>query len=102
MSGAFDFLHETVVKSDGSIRIPLIGPMKAGGLSAKALESGVEKELAEFVPGGKATVTVKKPAPKQIVLTGRVKSPGAYLFDPSLTCFQFVSRTGGFLNDADK
>lgn len=102
VSPAEEFSQQTVVQVDNTIDMPVLGRVKAAGITAKQLETALIRRLSEIVPKPEVKVSVQKAAGTQVFLAGQVKTPGVYEYGPELKCFEFISKTGGFLDDADK
>ena len=84
----------------------------AGGLSEKAEKGGLK--VVRRVEGREETVpvmlntalvaedTVVVPEGKRIYVSGEVRTPGRYLYEPGLTVQKVLSMAGGFTEKADK
>lgn len=99
---ATEFSQQRVVQPNGTMQMLLIGELKAAGLSREQLESEIAKKLSEFVSEPQVKISIRRLDPNQIFLVGQVKTPGRYDLLKPWRCFELISKTGGFLNDADK
>src|SRR5215510_5804055 len=57
-----DLNTEATIRSDGTITMPLVGDLKAGGETPSSLQQQIKKRLGEFIKlqtGAEVTVAVK-------------------------------------------
>jgi polysaccharide export outer membrane protein len=66
------------VGSDGSIMMPLIGQVKAAGLTTNDLQTDLTTRFAKYVHDPKVTVRVFDPASRVFYVLGEVTKPGMY------------------------
>lgn len=79
----------------GRVGVPLIGTVRAGGLSAAELEQRIADRLSpDYLKDPKVTVEVVTYRPFYIV--GEVKSPGSYPYVNGMTAINAVALAGGF------
>ncbi|WP_165359649.1 polysaccharide biosynthesis/export family protein [Lichenibacterium minor] len=89
---------EFVVGADGTVSLPLIGELKAQGLSTADLATEIGGALQSKVGLSKkpdASVQVVKYRPFYVL--GAVQRPGRYDFQPGLTVLQAVSTAQGLV-----
>jgi polysaccharide biosynthesis/export protein len=86
--------HEELIKEDGNITLPLIGPVKALGKTAGELQNEIH-DL--YVPQYyvRLTVTVK-PGDLIYYVRGEVKSPGRQLYVGETTVTKAITSAGDF------
>jgi len=83
------------VSPDGTINYPLLGNIKAAGLTVRELEKNITDLLAEdYLVNPQVTVFVKEYA--NISIFGQVRGPGSYQMKEHLTLTQAIALTGGF------
>ena len=84
------------VRPDGNISLPLIGDVRAAGLTPEALKSEVVARVSEYqiVPG--VSVIVKEVNSYNFYIMGEVASPGKYQLKSNATLLQAISLAGGF------
>jgi polysaccharide export outer membrane protein len=90
--------HEEQIKEDGTITLPLIGPIKAVGKTAGELQN----EIHDFyVPKYyvRLTITVK-PGDLVYYVRGEVKSPGRQLYVGETTVTKAITSAGDFTDFA--
>lgn len=96
---------EQVIGPDGFIRLPLVGAIKAAGLTLDELTEKLQQALSRFIRKPRVTVTLKQfPVSfRRVYVLGEVKNPGAYQIPPGVTptIFDAVALAGGFTDNAD-
>jgi len=93
LGGAFD------VDGSGTISLPLIGPVKAAGLSASQLEAEITGALADGYlndPHVNVEVTTYRP----FYVIGQVNKPGEYPYVNDMNVLNAVALAGGYTNQA--
>jgi polysaccharide biosynthesis/export protein len=95
-----DLTKEVRVLTDGFISFPLLGAVKAAGLSVTKLEKVLTKQLAaKYLVSPQVTVFVKEFS--SIYILGEVKNPGSFPVYGKLTVFEAVTLAGGFTEVAN-
>lgn len=82
------------VSSDGYFSFPLVGQVKAHGMSIPMLEITMEQMLQKYVKNPQVTVFIQEYS--TITVSGQVKKPGAYPLKGQLTVIEAISLAGGF------
>lgn len=96
-------LSRTVpVRPDGKITLPLIGDVKAEGLTPAELEDKVQKQLASLVRDPRVTVIVHDVNGQRVYVTGMVGHPGAFPLRNSMNVLQALALAGGLAEFADR
>ena len=93
---------EYVIDASGNLSLPLLGSVKAQGLTPAELSSRISDRLQERVglaDRPEAAVEVSEYRPFYIV--GNVEKPGKYPYRPGMTVLQAVSVAGGWQRDAN-
>lgn len=96
---------DTRIPHEGSISYPLIGAVRAAGLTLSQLERALAESLAkDYLKDPHVTVTVREFAPRRVYILGGVQKPDGYPLGPSsrITLLQLVSAAGGFNDRAYK
>ena len=88
------------VSSDGYISFPLLGKVKAGGLTVSELERSLIMELLKYLKNPQVTVFIEEFG--TITVSGHVEKPGSYPLKGELTVIEAVSLAGGFTKIAAK
>jgi polysaccharide export outer membrane protein len=86
---------EFTVDGRGGLALPLVGKVKAEGLTAAQLESRITKRLSpEYLKDPSVSVEVITYRPFYIV--GEVKKPGSYPYVNGMSIINAVAVAGGF------
>jgi len=91
-----DLSREVVIRPDGMISMPLIGDVRAAGLSSDILAKRIAERLTEFMSSPTVSVQVKEVNSYYIYIMGEVAKPGKYPLKSYATVLQGVSLAGGF------
>ncbi len=86
---------EVIVTPDGKIVLPLIGALKAEGLTTKELKKNIENSLSVYISNPKVNIVVKYFSKKQIFIMGEIKNPGGYQYKEGLKLLELISQAGG-------
>ncbi|WP_164929377.1 polysaccharide biosynthesis/export family protein [Gloeobacter violaceus] len=79
------------VLPDGTLSLPLIGSIAAEGLTAEQLSQRLVELYRPYLARPRVDVTVERPRPITLVVSGEVNRPGPYTFQP----VQSVTFSGG-------
>jgi polysaccharide export outer membrane protein len=90
------------VDQDGNFVYPLVGTLKAGGLTTIEVKESVEKALSKYVRKPLVDVTVQDVQSKKYYLNGLVNHPGEYLLAVPTTILQAISKAGGLQDFANQ
>src|SRR5207244_8008250 len=68
------------VEADGTFTYPMIGRVKAGGLTLRQVETQVKKQLKDggFFNNPQITVAVEQYRSQKVFIVGEVRNPGTY------------------------
>ena len=91
---------EVTIDEDGNISLPLVGRIKAAGLTASEL---AERIQANYVPRYyvRCTVTVLV-ASRFFYVGGEVRSPSRFLWSEDTTLLKAINTAGGFTDYANR
>lgn len=97
-----DQLNRTVrVESDGSVILPLIGPVNVRGLTARQAADRVAGRLRNgFVDDPQVTVLIKEYHSRKVSLLGAVSRPAAYPLVGQRNLLQLLTEAGGLSAEA--
>jgi polysaccharide export outer membrane protein len=99
--GDADVNGEYEVNSAGFVSIPLVGQVKAAGLTTRQLENAlVARMKGKIAQDPKINVEIATYAPFYVY--GEVKKAGVYPFQPGLTVADAVATAGGLTYRADE
>jgi polysaccharide export outer membrane protein len=83
------------VEADGTFTFPLIGRVKAGGLTLRSVEAELRKQLANgFFKNPQVSVAVEQYRSQRIFVVGEVHNPGAYALTGDMTLIEALARAG--------
>ena len=97
-----DLSKTAVIRPDGMVSMPIVGDVRAAGLTASALAKQLNTQLAPFVPNVNVSVHVKEVNSYHIYVLGEVAKPGKYQVKSYTTLLQALSMAGGFTEYAKK
>lgn len=87
--------REVIVPPDGIISFPLIGDIRAIGLTVGDLRKTVTKKLSDYVPDATVTVIIKTFNSLRAFVIGKVKNSGMYPITLDTNVMQVLSMAGG-------
>jgi len=90
------------VGPDGMISLPLIGQVKADGLTAMQLREALAKRLGEFLNSPEVDVQVLKVLSKRFFVYGEVGHPGEFPLIQETTIMDALASVGGFRDFANQ
>lgn len=89
------------VEADGDFTFPLIGRIKAGGLSTKDFEATLKKRLSpDFFKNPQVTVAVEQYRSQRVFISGEVRIPGSIPLTGGMTLAEAMARAGSTLPSA--
>lgn len=101
--GHEDLSRSVTVASDGYFSFPLIGNVKAGGLTAKQVEGDVARRLdKDYIVNPQVTVTVTGFKSKKVYVFGEIAQPGIYYLSKSDTLLEVISQVGGVTSNVGR
>ncbi|SRR5579875_332616 len=83
------------IDMDGNIDLPLVGTVKAGGLSVDQLEAELVKRLGTYVRNPQVSVTVVQYRSEPVFFIGAFRAPGIYTLQGKRTLVEMLSSIGG-------
>src|SRR6266852_1397929 len=91
-----------VVRTDGSISMPLINEVKVAGMTPLVTQQVIADKLKAFLTNPQVTVTVMEIHSKHALITGEVARPGGYPLNTETNVMQLIAQAGGFTPFAKK
>jgi len=90
------------VEADGTFTYPLVGRVRAGGLTLRQVEAQLKKQLKDggFFNNPQITVAVEQYKSQKIFIVGEVRSPGSYPLSGDMTLVEALARGGSTLPSA--
>ena len=92
---------DVAVRPDGMITLPLVGDVKAAGLSPGALRDTIQEAAGKYLTDPNVTVVVRQLHSRKVFITGQVGTPGAFPLTGPRTVMQLIALAGGLLEYAD-
>lgn len=90
------------VNAQGIITLPLVGELKAEGLTKETFKQNLRAKLEEYIKGEiNFTVTITSAQKSTISVLGSVSEPNNYQVISSITLFEILSKAGGTTEQAD-
>ncbi len=99
--GNDELTTEMPVRPDGLISYPLIGDLKAQGLTPAQLKDAITTQLRKYITDASVTVVVKRINSINISVAGEVVEPGTYKVNRPITLMHLFSMVKGFTENAD-
>jgi polysaccharide biosynthesis/export protein len=97
-----DLSGKFTLEADGTFTYPLIGRVKAGGLTLRVLETSLKKRLKDegFFNNPQITIAVETYKSQRIFIIGEVRTPGAYPLSGDMNLVEAIARAGSTLPTA--
>jgi polysaccharide export outer membrane protein len=90
-----DLTGKFTVETDGSFTFPLIGRIKAGGLTLREVEAELKKRLSDgYFKNPQVSVVVEQYRSQRVFVVGEVKLPGTYPVTGDMTLIEVLSKAG--------
>jgi polysaccharide export outer membrane protein len=99
--GYNEFTTTQTVKDNGMFTMPLIGDVKAAGLTKEEFISSLQKRLAEYIQGEiKITVSAISSVGQRVTILGAVVRPENYPISIETNLLELISMAGGYTPEA--
>lgn len=99
--GEAELSRKYTVRPDGGFEFPLVGAVKAAGMTARDVEQHLHDKLAEgFLNNPQVTVKVLEFNSQQVYVIGEVTTAGPVPMTRRLTVLEALSRAGGVTKNA--
>ena len=83
------------VEADGTFTFPLIGRVQVGGLTLRAVEEELTKQLLDgFFQNPQVSVAIEQYRSQQIFVVGEVRNPGTYPLVGDMSLIEALARAG--------
>jgi len=103
VTGANASIIGNVIDSQGNVRFPLAGTIKAAGLTTSELTDELNRRLTRYIQTPQATVRVIDFRNKKVMVDGDVRTAGLVpLTDVPLSLTDALGKAGGALPTADQ
>jgi len=92
--------EDVTVSADGQITLPLLGGMKAAGLTLGELrKDSIEPLALRYFVDPQVTVAIKEYHSLSFYISGSVENPGHYELDKEPTLLELIAKAGGLKPD---
>jgi polysaccharide export outer membrane protein len=89
------------VEADGSFSFPLIGRIKAGGMTLRGFENELKRQLADgYFKNPSVSVSVEQYRSQRVFVMGEVRQPGPVPLTGGMTLIEALARAGSTLPTA--
>ena len=96
-----DLSGKFTVEADGTFTFPLIGRVKAGGLTLRDVEAELKRRLADgYFKNPQLSVTVDQYRSQRVFVVGEVRQPGTYPLTGDMTLIEALARAGSTTDQA--
>jgi polysaccharide export outer membrane protein len=95
--GETELSGKYTVEQDGTFTFPLVGRVKAGGVTLREFEQELKKKLADgqFLKNPQLSIAIETYRSQRILVMGEVRAPGEYLLSSDMTLLAALARAGG-------
>ncbi len=89
---------EVIVRPDGKISFPLIGDIKAEGLTLTQLDNIITEKLKTYVKAPEVSIMIRRfgEQSNRVSILGEVTAPGVYRFSSPPSVTEVVASAGGY------
>jgi polysaccharide export outer membrane protein len=89
------------VEADGTFTFPLVGRLKAGGLTLRAFEAELKTKLADgYFRNPQVTVAIEQYRSQRVFVMGEVRQPGPVPLTGGMTLIEALARAGSTTSSA--
>jgi polysaccharide export outer membrane protein len=90
------------IDAEGNINLPLLGRIRAGGMTVQELEADLTRRLREYVREPQVIITVVQFRSEPVFFVGAFKSPGIYPLQGRRTLVEMLTALGGLQPNASR
>ena len=90
------------IDSDGFINLPLVGKVKAAGLTVQGLEADLVTRLKEFIRQPQVIISMVQFRSEPVFFLGAFRAPGIYPLGGRRTLVEMLSSVGGLQPNASR
>lgn len=88
------------IDSNGEVKIPMAGRIRASGMTTAQLEAELAKRLRVYMENPEVSVNVAELHSQPVSIIGAVNSPGLHQLEGHKTLIEILSLAGGLRTDA--
>lgn len=89
------------IGGDGYASLPLVGPVKLGGLTVREAQKAVAKAYRAYINNPKVTFYISEYHNYRVSVLGEVKKPSVYELKGPRSLLDVIAQAGGVTDDAD-
>jgi polysaccharide export outer membrane protein len=94
--GHDDLSRQVVVAADGTFAFPLVGDVRASGLTPGEIEAGLRELLGkDYLVNPQVSVSVQEFRSQRVFVLGEVEKAGTYVLTGQTTLLDVLSQAGG-------
>ena len=90
------------IDAEGFINMPLVGRIRAGGLTVQELEADLVKRLREYIREPQVIITVVQFRSEPVFFVGAFQRPGIYPLQGRRTLVEMLASIGGLQSNASR
>jgi polysaccharide export outer membrane protein len=90
------------IDTQGFLSLPVVGRVRAEGLTVQALEADLAKRLSEYIREPLVSITVTQFRSEPVFFMGAFKAPGIYPLQGRRTLVEMLAAVGGLLPNASR
>jgi polysaccharide biosynthesis/export protein len=90
------------IDAEGNINLPLLGRIRAGGMTVQELEADLTRRLREYVREPQVIITVVQFRSEPVFFVGAFKNPGIYPLQGRRTLVEMLTALGGLQPNASR
>jgi len=100
--GQPDMTTTTFVADDGSLAVPLAGPVQVGGLSPAEASQRIEKALRDgkYLVDPHVTISAIVSRSQRVAVLGEVGHPGRFVIESNIDILDLLAEAGGVTENA--
>ena len=88
------------IDSRGTVMLPLVGRMRASGLTVEQFEGEISAKLRKYVNEPEVVINILDTRSQPVSVLGAVRNPGVHQLQGNKTLFEIISMAGGLNPDA--
>lgn len=97
-----EFNTTATVNANGTIPVPLVGDLKAAGLTKDDFSAFAKKKFTEYVKGEpRLTVSISSPTAQKVAVIGAVTRQDNYAVTSEVSLLEILSSAGGATPESD-
>lgn len=97
-----DLIRKLQIDPSGNIQYPLVGEIRASGLTISQLREELTGRLSRYLVDPQVDISVSNLKNLRLYVLGEVKVPGTYEWRKGMSAWEGISLAGGFNTDADQ